>query len=109
MPGEHVALRARAPVAEVRLVELPAVALGAAGIAEEHAHPVGREELELEHRRPAVQVCGPPWISVTSGAMPDIRPRRADGDARAPCRSPSSSPTAAGAQVPALDPAARRR
>ena len=53
--AEDVAHRAGAPVAVVGLVERPAVALGAARIGVQDADPAGGEDLELPHRRPAVQ------------------------------------------------------
>src|SRR4029079_11719228 len=52
---EDVPHRARAPVPDVRLVELAAVALRAAGVRVEDADPARREELELEDGRPAIE------------------------------------------------------
>jgi hypothetical protein len=51
---EDVPRRTVAPIAEVRIRETLAIPCRAAWIAVEDAHPGSRQDLELEHRRPAV-------------------------------------------------------
>ena len=56
--GEHIAHRPGSPVADVRLVECASIALRPTRVAEEDAHPRGRQQVELEDWRPAVEGVG---------------------------------------------------